>query len=138
MSGSSVEILGDSDSVTVTGLANASQGATINGFAHLSTSANIQFEVQDDGDGFASVPGVIGRLTEASVVELTSNDGGLVLNITSNFAEPSVTQIAIDNFGQLTSEGRSLVIENILNGASPEDLPEYAEAMLSMRSSPTQ
>ena len=71
-------------------------------------------------------------LTAASVVELTSNDGGLVLNITSNFAEPSVTQIAIDNFGQLTSEGRSLVIENILNGASPEDLPEYAEAMLSI------
>ena len=33
VSGSSVEILGDSDSVTVTGLANASQGATINGFA---------------------------------------------------------------------------------------------------------
>ena len=112
VSGSSLDLLGDAESVTVTGVANASQGAIINGFAHLSTTANIQFEVRH-GDGFVSVPGVISQLTEATVVELTSNDGGLVLNITPNFAEPSVTQDAIDNFGQLTSEGRSLVIENI-------------------------
>ena len=52
VSGSSVEILGDSDSVTVTGLANASQGATINGFAD--SVGTITFSVEDSAAALAA------------------------------------------------------------------------------------
>ena len=52
VSGSSVEILGDSDSVTVTGAADAAQGVTINGFED--SVGTITFSVEDSATALAA------------------------------------------------------------------------------------
>ena len=52
VSGSSVEILGDSDSVTVTGAADAAQGVTINGFED--SIGKITFSVEDSATALAA------------------------------------------------------------------------------------
>ena len=89
VAGSSTTILGDSDSVTVTGVADATQGVTINGFE--GTLGTITFNVRDNGDGLHGQLGQDRDLSHADAVELTNNDGSLVLDITSNIADTVVT-----------------------------------------------
>ena len=132
VAGSSVDILGDSDSVTVTGVANATQGAKINGFDAGTSDTPITFSVKDTGDGLNNVLGADEDLSRAVKVELTSDDGSLVLDVTSNISDVSATKAAMADFASLTSAGRTLALENIVDNSTSLFLPEYSSAMVAI------
>ena len=67
VSGSSVEILGDSDSVTVTGLADAAQGVTINGFEDA--IGTITFSVEDSATALSANAMGLNLADNVSVVQ---------------------------------------------------------------------
>ena len=97
VSGSSVEILGDSDSVTVTGLANASQGATINGFAD--SVGTITFSVEDSAAALAANAAGLDLADNVSVGadgdnELTVGEAD-ALNSIAIMTTPAVTPSAM-------------------------------------------
>ena len=69
---------------SVSDLANAADGASLNAIAHgLTDGRSITFNVRDFGDGLNDVLGADKDLSQANKVELQSDDGSLVLDITS-------------------------------------------------------
>ena len=86
VSGSSVEILGDSDSVTVTGLADAAQGVTINGFEDA--IGTITFSVEDLATALSESAGDLNLADSVSVGadgdnELTVSEADALNGITN-------------------------------------------------------
>ena len=137
---STKEVLGDSDAVVVSTVANASHGAAINSLqsaidadqASSQVKTDISFSVKDAGAGLNTVLSADKSLSHATKVELTNDSGGQVLDITGNISDVSDTKQAMADFASLTSAGRSLVLGNILDKSSAASLDKYSSAMVAI------
>ena len=142
VAGATKDLLGASDSVTVTGLANAAQGAAINSRQSAinadqesaDVKTDISFSVRDAGAGLNTELSADKSLSHATRVELTNDEGGQILNITGNISDVSDTKQAMADFASLTAAGRSLVLGNILGNesVSAASLDKYSSAMVAI------
>ena len=140
VAGSTKEVLGDSDAVSLSDVANASQGADINSLqsainvdqANASAKTDISFSVRDAGAGLNAVLGADKSLSHATKVELTNDGGGQALDITGNLSDVSNTKQAMADFASLTAAGRSLVLQNIHDKSSAASLDKYSSAMVAV------